>query len=135
MSKKYINSIVYLILIIIFQQIIFAWKLVIDEFYNDINNDNNRFCKSLNNNNSYASIANNPVENNLKLIIQENIDKNAKYIIFNNDGKIIKKNNIVLNTGLNSFDINVQQLSKGYYTIVIQSENKRISESIHFIKL
>jgi len=67
-----------------------------------------------------------PVKDMLYLKIGNSIQKNQTYTIYNNVGQIIQQGGISFNDGENTTQINIENLSVGYYFIKFSFANKPI---------
>ena len=78
--------------------------------------------------NSYLAISPNPVYSNTTLRIGSPIATRAKLLLVNSGGVVVHTSNENLAQGTNHVPLNMSNLSKGYYTLIIQWNSGRQDE-------
>lgn len=72
----------------------------------------------------YTNVLQNPFDDYCKLILKSKSNSSKQISICDATGKIIYANNLVLNKGLNEFEIDFTKQDNGIYMIMISDQNK-----------
>jgi hypothetical protein len=81
-----------------------------------------------------ARIYPNPVLNNASIDLNMEADDHAFISVYDLNGRELLRKNVNVVAGMNHFDVNMQDLSKGFYMVKISTENKNINTSVRIEK-